>query len=544
MTYEISDQDRKNYRAWETQRILNAAPEWSNTRTFPGSVGNQILNPIACSIQETIQQLFRERYNMFLTLADLNQLDMLYRVDLPQGLNFNYTENSYDKRIYVPPTIYAVINGAEEEITQAVDNTLENLQFSLLSRIEYNGVFVDYSIVLSESNVKDLDTATIINPTIPGHLYITISGNTNWQVEVADKFFYNKIYITGTTRKGVKHTEAIPIRYNSTFRTNYEWLEIEKIYGSYFSDEAKITVESFNTNSFLDTRNIFVSSNGTEKQQYLNLATRTFGSSFIAEVFTANSFDNIRLGMEGKEPVYELELLDSNQLNVELSSFVPYPNTDLIYAIDDMKLYVYDIKLPYNSCKELASSAEARFDLYIDKHFISKDDSIKIKTRNLSVNRPPYATRWILTDPNDNKYFVQLDGTLIPFLDTLWHENLEYSGVKWMEQEVELSFDTNGLYIITFEARYVDEETLDSVSLETKTFVFVPTIIPEEEFNLPVALRYSDRIVMDSNNKIWLLKDDVLYNLETYYDYFLVDYESNKIWLRENYSSVRVDLNA
>jgi hypothetical protein len=544
MTKLGSYQSTKDYRAWETQRLLNAAPEWAKVRAFPGSVGNQLLNPIGSSLQETVQQLYRERYNMFLSLADLTQLDTLYRVNLPEGMAFNYLLTAHDIKTYVPPTVYATIRGTEYEITQAEKNTLETLQFCLPSRIEYWDEFVPYSVVLEETEVQNLGAATIVNPPIPGHLYITVKDNTNWQVEVADRIFYNKVYITGTTRKDIKHTEVIPIRYNGTFKTVYEWKEIEEVFVSYFSDTAKIIIESFNTNNILDSRNISVSPTGVEKQQFLTLDTKTFGSAFATEIFAANDYDTIRAGMEDKDQVYQLELLDSTDANVNLSSFISWPNTDLIFGIDDTKLYVYDIRLPYNDCKNLEDHPESKFDLYVDRHFASKDDILTIKTRNLAVNIVPYASRWILTDPDGLRFYVELDGTLIPIVSELWLENTEYSSVKWREEQIEFSPDKNGLYIITFEAKYLDEETLASTTLGTKTFVFVPAINPEVEFDLPVDLQNSDRIVIDSDAKLWLVKNDELHKLDIFFDYFLVDYESNRIWLREEYDSVRVVINA
>ena len=48
---------------------------------------------------------------------------------------------------------------------------------------------------------------------------ITIRNNTSWEYRALDRIYYPKCYITGTTRKGTTVTEAIPLRYNGTFKT-------------------------------------------------------------------------------------------------------------------------------------------------------------------------------------------------------------------------------------------------------------------------------------------------------------------------------------
>ena len=46
----------------------------------------------------------------------------------------------------------------------------------------------------------------------------------------------------------------------------------------------------------------------------------------------------------------------------------------------------------------------------------------------------------------------------------------------------------------------------------------------------------------DSDGKLWFQVDDSVSLANIYYDYFIADYEKNAIWLRENYSNVKVVL--
>jgi hypothetical protein len=545
MTKLGSYSSAKNYKAWMAQRILNAAPEWTKARSFPVSIAHQLINPLGCEIQETVQQLLKERNNMFLSLADMNQLDSISRVNLPDSMSFAYSSLIDSQKDYVPPRVFTTLDNIEYEISQAENNNLETLTNALPSRISISDDSFVYQPVLEETTIANLSSAIINDPSIPGNLYITIKGNTNWQVETFDKVFYCKVYITGALRKGIKHTEAVAIRYNSTFKTNYEWAEIEEIFVSYMSEDATISIDCFPTyaNGLLDYRNLFVSSSGYEKTQYLKIEEKTFGTVFLAESYAANEMDMVRAGSEEKDTNYSLELLNSSNNNVSLSSFIIWPNTDLMYGIDDTKLYIYDTKLQMIDGRNLEDSPESKFDLYVDKYFCNRDDTITINTRNLATTEPPFATRWTLIDPDGIEFYIDLSGTLWPTSTNLWIENLEYSNVKWREQQIQFSPNKTGLHIFIFEAKYVNEETLESVILNSKTFIYVPAINPEVEFDLPVSLQNADSIVLDSDSKVWILKNDTLYKLDIFFDYFLADYESNVIWLRENYDSIRVVLN-
>ena len=72
--------------------------------------------------------------------------------------------------------------------------------------------------------------------------------------------------------------------------------------------------------------------------------------------------------------------------------------------------------------------------------------------------------------------------------------------------------------------------------------LYVPAIRPEVTFELPLGLNDSDGIMFNSDGDLWFLKTNAVYKADVFYDYFLVDYERNIVWLRENYSSVRVVL--
>lgn len=534
-------------RSWVTQRLMNRAPQWAEIRKNHASVGQQIINPMALSIQDTYQQLSQERYNMFVSTADVSMLDALYRFDLTPGMEFNYTEDSSGTKEYTPPTVYATISGTEYELTQAENNNIETVAYDCLpSRVEDASVSYLYDDVISQTTIASLPSVTPNSFSVHGHLYVTIRENNTWSTTYRNTIYYPKVYISGITRKGTTLTEVLPIRYNGTFRTINEWQSVSSVFVSYLDSTATIEIEilPLSADALLDKRNVFVPVELGERLQFLKLGTRSFGSTFIAETYTLSNMDTVRdSGLSERETQYEIELLDQDGNNVDLTGHAFKMNSRFMYAVDSDYFYVYDTSLPYADAKDLSGqSSETKMDLYSDRWLYARDELATIKTRTLAVFDPPWQTRWTVLDPDGNKYYMGLDGSLWPTTTDAWIANLQYEDGRWREQEIEFQLTKTGKYVVTLEASYLNEETNEVQTLTTKYLFFVPSITPDVQIELPSALKSPEGISFDSDGRVWLLKYGSINQLNIYHDYFLVDYERNRVWFKEDYSSVRVVL--
>lgn len=534
-------------RSWITQRLMNRAPEWADIRKNHASVGQQIINPMALDIQDTYQQLSQERYNMFVSSADVSMLDALYRFDLTPGMEFTYTEDSSGDRKYVPPSVYATINNTEYEITQAENNDIKTLAYDCVpSRIENASLAYVYDAVIPQVSISSLSATTPNSLSINGHLYVTIRNNTTWSTTFRDTIYYPKVYISGVTRKGTTLTEAIPVRYNGTFKTLNEWQSVSSVFVSYMDSTATIKLEilPFGVDSTLDNRNIFPPINAPERRQFLRIGTQSFGSTFIAETYTVSNMDIVRdQGADERETQYEIELLDQSSNNIDVLGHAFKINSRFMYIIDSDYLYVYDTSLPYPDAKNMSGqSSETKMDLYSDRWLYARDEVATIKTRTLAVFDPPWRTRWSVLDPDGNQYYMGIDGSLWPTTTDAWIENIQYEEGRWRENEIDLQLTKTGVYIITLECSYLDEDTNQTSTLTTKYLFYVPAITPEVQIELPSEMKNPEGISFDSDGRVWILKYDSINLLNIYHDYFLVDYEKSRVWFKEDYSSVRVVL--
>jgi len=543
MTLSPHRPTRRYTRSWITQRLANRAPSWTRARSFPFSVAQQILNPIGLEIEKAYQDLLEARYNMFLSTTDVNLMDKIYEVNITPDLFFSTQEDADGVESYVPPTVYATINDVETEIAIAEDNDINTFWYDCLpTRIEDGEESYLYSDVIATTQVQNIPSLTPSDPILEGHLYITVNGNENWEESTATKTYYSKIWIEGTTRKGTDLKEPVPIRYNSTFKTLNQWETVTSIEASYLSDEATVSISSLplDATSELVKRDLHVPATGRERMQFLRLGDRTWGSSLVAESYTTDDMDVVRMGYEEKDTEYEIELLDESGANVDLEAFVTKPNTDFIFAIDDTKLYVYDTSLPYPDLSYLIDdNPDAKIALVSERWVYVRDEVATVETRLHSFADTPHSIRWTLTLPNGTSYYVK-DGVLQSLSTEGWILNDTWDSGVWKDVSNDFTLDQTGTYTIGLECRYYDSELNTTKTYVTKIVLLVPAITPEVEFNLPSALQNCTNLAFDSDGKLWFYDDSYIYLANIFYDYFMVDYEQRKVFFRDSYSQVRI----
>jgi len=531
-------------RSWITQRVLNRAPELAQIRKSPVSVGQQLLNPGCLYIQETVQMLTRERFNMFASSASLNELDLLHWLELPSTMEFQYSEDSSGEKTYVPPNVYATIDGTEYQITQAENNDIETLSYKCVaSRIENASVSHSYTAVLPTTLVANIASVTPNEMPIDSHLYVTLTNNETWEMRSVDKVYYSKCYITGVTRKGTTVTEVVPLRYNGTFKTVNEWHEIESFMFSYVDSTAYVAIEMFpwTSDGQLDTQNILIPAEGGERPLFIDIDTRAWGSTLVGKGFTVSNFDIIRAGIEEKEVFYEMELLDESELNIDVNSFILKPNSNTMYAVDDNNFYVYNTSLEFPNTQNInRESPETKIDLWALRYIYTRGATTTIETRNNAILDPPTRTQWTLRDPDGIEYHMAADGTLSSVEVTAWIDNIKWGEGLWDEMHIPITLLKNGEYIVTLEAQYYNDQYNTSSILTTQFLFFVPAITPEIQFALPAALTTPESIGLDSDMNLWIMKNNLIYRLNIYHDYFLVDYEKKVVWCNEDYASIRV----
>ena len=536
------------YLSWITQRLANRAPEYAHARRWSWSVMQQMMNPISRDIERVTKQLTEERNNIFMSAANMSLMDRLYFLELGIGMEFTVLKEEDGATIYQPPTVYATIDDNEYEISIAPRNDIESLFYEAIpSRIEYGEESYIYTEVIPRCTIAELAATTPSDLPIHGHLYVTIRENTTWEYRGRSRIYYPKVYIRGVTRKGTDLEEAIPIRYNGTFRTINQWKSVEEVFVSYLDETAEISIGvlPFDRDTALDTRNLLVPASGSESWRFLRLEDASWGSLLVSEGFTTGDFDTIRMGMDTLDYEYKIELHSAAGDPVVLVAMAQKPNSDYVYAVDNNNLYVYMAKLPYPDLTILErESPDTKMDLYSDRWIYSFGDTATIKTDILDVSNVPWRIRWTLQEPDGQKYYLKADGSKWPTTIDAWIDNEQWERSLWTERLMNIEVQQTGIYILTIECLYSDERNPSKdFTLTTRFLFYVPVLEPEIVIPLPAELCGATNIAFDSDDRLWLKVGGDIYAANVYHDYFLADYEKKTVWLREDYTSVRVVLN-
>lgn len=543
MAFEDRPSRRVNY-SWITQRILNRIPSWSYARSNPTSVAQQLLSPLGEEIQKTTQALIEERMNIFLPTCNPSLLDHLYQAYLGQGFSFT-SEETFDGQIkYTPPRVWAMINSVETEIAQAEFNDIETLYyFCLPTRIEGLNVTNLWSSVIPQTTVENIGSVTPNDMVLEGNLFVTLSGNSTWELRFKDTIYYSKIKITGVSRKGTEIEEVVPLRYNGTFKTRNQWKSVTSVYVSHLDSTAVISLSClpFYEDPVLDVYNVTVPNIDDERIRFFTLASETYGSVLEAKSFGVANMDDVRLGIDDIVLNYPIELLDENGANVNISNFVLLPNSNWLYAIDNDYLFVYDRGLPFPDVSNLRdeSSADTRMGVISDKWIYKKNEEATVFTRQIDVSEIPTSNRWSILLPSGTEYRVGLDGSYWPISEDGWIKNIRYDEGVWEDQFVNFTLSEAGEYVITVDCIYEDES--GQTTLSTKFMLYVPTIQPEVQLALPSELKNCTNIFLDTDHNLWFYNGTSLLKAKDYHDYFVVDYKRKDIWLVEDYSSIKVE---
>jgi len=382
--------------------------------------------------------------------------------------------------------------------------------------------------------------------TINGQLHILVEDNSIWSEEFKQIRYFSKIIVKGTTTKDLDLEEVIPIRFNGEHKTLNRWKEISEINVLHMSDDAYLTISvlPFSVTSVLDEINLAVPAEGKGRKSFMKIEQENFGSCLVCESYLEYDEEYVRRGNEEKRKDYQIELRDKDNANVTVNGFMILPNSPYVFCVDDHNFYVYNRYLPYPDISSMKDeSADCRIELTLEDHdwVYVRGESANIITRIIDLYSVPSTFRWGITLPDGQYYRVGKDGSYWdPNEITGWIDNDYYEENGWKEQVLPVELLENGEYTLELEARYKDEDTGDVFTRTTKLLLYVPSIQPETQLSLPASLIEAQDLAMDDESILWLYNGTSIYRTNLFYDYFMVDYVKNKVWLREQYNKVRV----
>lgn len=537
-------------KSFSTQNLVNTFPTWSNIRMDEQSLGFQFVNSFGSHFDKIYKLQADISENLFINTSKIDDIDVYYEFKLPGTYEFVKEDDDDTEFLYTVPVVSGVIGSNYYNVSVSEKNDVETFWYNIAptrlslettsnqSHILASG-YVDqspFSIVLSSGIIE-----------VPNKLTISFSGGTSY-LKLTENNVENvgQIFIEGETRQGLPVTERIVFLMDDTKTTNNDFSYIVssgiKIYGiddaaaTYFT----ITSARFNQQDYKTAYDLYSSKYINQTEAYWAL-----GSGLDTNIKTldlkTHIVEDLELRLQGfvdRDIILQQELLDLADNNIVPNDLCVQDKSDLIWIVDNSKLYLYEATLPYpDTSGLLGKQYDASSIIETNKNYIVLNDEIEIDYIWKNANTGFIAHRVYAEKPDGNKYNI-VNGVF---------DTYDTSNNSWVYGEPTTRhirardtfvLDQRGDYIFTLEVKYTDETT----SID-KRIVSVVYKNPIAEFNLS-EININENIIgvdIDSEGKLWVLGvSGTRYEINRHYDKMMVNFSKKILYFREPYDSVRV----
>lgn len=523
-----------------TRELVNVFPPTSKVRTDEQSVGYQLLNTIAQPLERMEKQLIKMGTNEFLISANLDEIDILYKVTLPTS--FTFQTNSIDPLFptNIAPTVSGTIDGNTYTVTDTANNDLQSFWYEAVpDRLSVSNTIMNKSHEILNKFVYEMPQSGVFEHHLSGgNLWLETIGGTEYIKEEDGKLKRAKIVLQGKTRKGTLENETIIFPWDMKQKSSKEWKELYDV--DTYDMESGVYVEiksgNFNSPPYLSPWNIRFSDDRKKIDEFWDFGNVSGIHTLDRIEYVSNEWQQLVLGFSDTQPVESWELLDTTGTNVSGLDLALQPFTDNIWILSTDHLYCYDINEIMVSGISLLENKATGTDITIELEQ-------KTVTYGEVIEFLPWHSRplqeiiryriWYQT-PSGTKYGL-LNGTQVSFSSNFWIKG-EQKTRRSIENYISIPADERGEYLIVFEAVFRDDSTQ-----ETRRLVPVNHEFALCEFDLsslvagtPIGLDF------DSDQNLWIYTTSGYYEIEMHYDIMLIDYEQKKLYFRENYDSVEV----
>jgi len=530
-----------------TQELANGFPDWTKLRQDEQSVGQGLLNVISRPFERMETELYRGAKNLALTTANIGEIDLIYRFQLPETFAFEVDNPSQLQPISLTPTVSGRIDNNWYEITEAETGTVREFWYEATpSRISIAGVYSGVNHWIIDSNSEQYTFYPSNNELfLPNRLYVDVQGTALLQenAEAEEGFLQAKIRITGTTWKDTIEAEQINYIYSREQQSLKAWKEINTIEAIDFPASGNIRVRShgFNLDSYEDTfenlsqyahsRDNLTTFWGIVDSCYQDgvklLEVSTYAATRALDVL-GNRVDKL--------PIREWELVDSGNQTILPVDLAPIPYEQRAWVASASGLFLYDLEFDQPSQKELMGRTTSPLaQIVTSRDYVTREEEVEVELRFVRPIKTVIRHRLTIKYPDGTSMGVLEDGTLVPTSTDYWVRNLRES--RLLRPAIDFVLDDYGDHVFTLEAEYAGGK----VEID-KRIVRVASKQPLAEF--PLYNRIGTTISgVDIDHQQRLLVADSLGNVHEitpHYDTMLIDFNTKEIVFREPYDEIKV----
>ena len=524
-----------------TQELANVFPSWSKTRSDEQSTGFLLLNTLALPMERMEKALVTQQANQYITTANLDEIDLTYRVILPTTFEFDIDDTDPAGSTPVVPTVSGLADIGWVDVTIAGNNDIQSFWYSSIpNRISIAEIVSGVNHNLIEIGSHELPVSGLWPHHLGGgYLYIDTTSGIEYIQFTDNELLRAQVAIEGTTRKGTEERETLVFPWDISLKTEKEWKEITKIETMNFEDGVKINIKSgnYNKEDYLSPWNLRYSTTRKKIDELWGIGEVEGKPTLDLIKYISDEWEQLIIGLSDKEIIKSWELLDVSGYNVTPIDMALQPFSDRAwFATTSGMLYCYD----------LSEETVSGVDLFLNKTFgpniqIDLINTYVVRGENIEFTpiyaRPIQEIRkyrlWYQT-PAGTKYGLA-GGTPVAFTTDFWVYG-EQPLSRRVEGLISIPATEIGEYLLVFEAEFVDGIT------------HVDRKICTVNHKCPLATYYlapyiTDEILgieFDSDQQLWVYTSDKYYRINLHTDIMLIDYNNKELYFKEDYSTVEV----
>jgi hypothetical protein len=515
----------------ETQAMANLLPDTWRLRQDPFSTGQQFLNPIGNRLTHLREQIAAGLGSMTLEQFPLKALSRLYRVYLGDTFQFAQRVNDPRQVSYELPEVSGTIGNSTIPVTLL--DSLEKLETSLPTRLSLGTAKTLHFPVLAPTAVSSLSQAQLGLPTLPGHLYIKLSGVEFAGLFKGQDFYPNEISLTGMTTRGLIETETILMPGNYMVRTAKRYSRPISVRARYIQPGTATLTITDTIGTTVDLLDPYFTINVDRQDRYVlwNLDDMILSRQYMDAMGLQAPFFEMDIAWQLCNPNGQA-LSGSGDL-----AFIPYSNT--FYVLNNNTLLLYDKRQEYPAAA--VSLLKAKTDnclvvLDADNWNVLPGDTVKLRPVYAVLGRNVRQFRYRVAAPGGSfTPYVKSGNTLVPGSDKAsWIYTTPSENIL-PRDFLGLTLNQSGYWAIALDVTYDNDEMSTDIRLVGSLTKSALTSLP-----LPGSLGDMSVIAVDDSNGLWVSDDTDAYQINLYRDYAIMDFDRRLLYSLERYDSIEV----
>jgi len=304
-----------------TQELVNIYPPNARVRADDQSVGYQFMNALAQPMEYMEKQLAKSRANAHLVTANLDEVDLTYRVLLPETFDFDEDDSDIAGPSAVPPTVSGYVNGEWHDVDIAEPNDIQHFWYDSVpnrTTLAETASGVDHDLFSFTTDGSTVASGLWEHHLGAGAIYVTAVGGVKYLEVIEDELRRAKVVLWGVNRQGQEDTETIIFPWPMRQRSIKEWKKITRIETLDMEDGVQIFLKSgdFTEEDYRDFWNIRYSPDRNKVDDFWGLGSLGEGSTLERIGYVSDEWQQYVIGFTDKEAKEAWELLDEWELPV------------------------------------------------------------------------------------------------------------------------------------------------------------------------------------------------------------------------------------